>query len=70
MTKQELSDAMDKAATDAMVDLQNTVPQQAYFQVATWWKKHYLSAGHKRLGRVMVSIAKELSGTNITDLDN
>lgn len=27
--------------------------------VAHWWKKHYLKAGHKRLGRILVKIAKE-----------
>jgi len=26
--------------------------------VAGWWKTHYLTAGHKRLGRLLVAQAK------------
>lgn len=48
-----MSEAMDNAAKQAEADLEN-VPQDAVKSVAAWWKKWYMFAGHKRLGRVLV----------------
>jgi hypothetical protein len=31
--------------------------------VARWWKDHYLKAGHKRLGRMVVAFAKAMEKT-------
>lgn len=48
---------MDKAAQDAEKDLENLTGESVH-SVADWWLKWYLTAGHKRLGRLLVSIAK------------
>lgn len=48
---------MDAAAVEAEKDL-STVDQAAVETVAAWWAKWYLKAGHKRLGRLLVKIAK------------
>lgn len=61
---------MDNAAMEAINDLHNSIPQTAYFQVAQWWKRHYLKAGHKRLGRAMVDIAKALEKVGIDKLND
>jgi hypothetical protein len=48
---------MDAAAEEAEKDLA-TVDQTAVMTLATWWLKWYTTAGHKRLGRLLVKIAK------------
>jgi len=49
---------MDAAAKEAEKDLA-TLDQAAVQAIATWWAKWYLKAGHKRLGRIMVRLAKK-----------
>ena len=49
---------MDSAATDAENDL-NNLPHEVVLPVAQWWYKWYMKVGHKRLGRILVSIARE-----------
>jgi hypothetical protein len=49
---------MDTAAGEAEIDLA-TLNQAAVQTVANWWLKWYMKAGHKRLGRIMVKIAKK-----------
>lgn len=44
---------MDQFAADAQNDLVDVDPE-AIEKVATWWKKWYKKAGHKRLGRVLI----------------
>jgi len=51
---------MDAAAEEAERDLA-TVDQAAVKAVAVWWMKWYMKAGHKRLGRIMVKLAKKPS---------
>ena len=48
---------MDAAAKEAEKDLA-TLDQAAVEVVAAWWSKWYATAGHKRLGRMLVRIAK------------
>ena len=48
---------MDAAAGEAEKDLA-TLDQGAVKVIATWWLKWYMTAGHKRLGRILVKIAK------------
>ncbi len=48
---------MDAAAEEAEKDL-GTLDRAAIEAVAAWWLKWYMKAGHKRLGRIMVKIAK------------
>jgi hypothetical protein len=52
---------MDAAAREAEKDLA-TIDQAAVETIAAWWLKWYMAAGHKRLGRLLVRIAK--SGAN------
>lgn len=49
---------MDNAATDAENDLSN-LTDEIVNPMADWWYKWFRKAGHRRLGRILVSIAKE-----------
>ncbi len=49
---------MDNSATDAEEDL-NNLSDEVVFPMADWWYKWFGKAGHKRLGRILVRIAKE-----------
>ena len=49
---------MDNATKEAEAELAKTVSGEAVAQVAEWFAKWYLKAGHKRLGRLLVKIAK------------
>ena len=49
---------MDAAAEEAERDL-STLDQAAVERIAAWWLKWYMKAWHKRLGRIMVKIAKK-----------
>lgn len=48
---------MDAAAEEAEKELA-TLDQKAVEALAAWWLKWYVTAGHKRLGRLLVRIAK------------
>ena len=48
---------MDAAASEAEKELA-TLDQEAVKTVAAWWAKWFMKAGHKRLGRLMVKVAK------------
>ena len=48
---------MDAAAEEAEKDLEN-FDRAAVETLAAWWLKWYMKAGHKRLGRIMVKLAK------------
>jgi hypothetical protein len=50
---------MDAAAGEAEKDLA-TLDQAAVETIAAWWAKWYMKAGHKRLGRIMVKLAKKM----------
>ena len=49
---------MDLAAQRAADEL-DRMNKEAVKTVADWFAKHYLQAGHKRLGRVLVAKSKE-----------
>lgn len=49
---------MDAAAQEAEKDLA-TLDQAAVQTIAVWWSKWFMKAGHKRLGRIMVKLAKK-----------
>lgn len=53
---QEDKDKMDMAAADAEND-SNTVDDNSMQEVATWWRKWYIKAGHKRLARILLQYA-------------
>ena len=44
---------MDEAATAAEKELAG-LDAEAVIAVREWWRKYYLQAGHKRLGRILV----------------
>jgi hypothetical protein len=48
-----MSADMDAAAEAAKKELEE-LPKDAVEVVRTWWKKHYLTAGHKRLARALL----------------
>lgn len=47
---------MDAAAVEAEQDM-NSIPYDAFADVAQWWKKWYPKAGHKRLARILLQYA-------------
>jgi hypothetical protein len=49
--------SFDEAAAIAAEELK-TLPAEQVKIVADWWAKHYMSAGHKRLGRLLVAVSK------------
>jgi hypothetical protein len=49
----------DEAAEAAEKDLRENYDDNEIYIMAKWWKEHYLKAGHKRLGRVLLKVAKE-----------
>ena len=57
-TKEETMQEMNAAAADAendLVDVLADVPDEAVAAIAAWWKKWYMTAGHKRLGRLLMA---------------
>lgn len=50
---------MDEAAQEARGELEQYLNEWRARDVAAWWHKWYMKAGHKRLGRVLVDIAKK-----------
>lgn len=46
----------DTAAAEAKTELLAN-PNWTAKEIAAWWKRWYMTAGHKRLGRVLVKLA-------------
>ena len=55
-SKETVMAEMDSAAEVAGEELVALLlgNEAAVLAVAEWWRKHYLGAGHKRLGRLLV----------------
>lgn len=53
--------AMDEAAVVADAELRQ-MDQRITVPIARWWLSHFGKAGHKRLGRALVALAKEMRG--------
>jgi hypothetical protein len=53
LATQEEMDAAAKAAAADLAVLREQQPEGVALMV-DWWKRHYLAAGHKRLGRVLL----------------
>ncbi len=51
-TPEEMEAAGQRAAADLATLRQEHA--EAVALLAAWWKRHYLAAGHKRLGRVLL----------------
>jgi CRISPR/Cas system CSM-associated protein Csm5 (group 7 of RAMP superfamily) len=54
---EEDKEKMDLAAKEAEKDFEN-LSAKSVEEVASWWKKHYAKAGHKRLGRILLQNSK------------
>ena len=54
---EEDKQGMDNAARGAAIELEAVSPE-AVALVAKWYADWYLSAGHKRLGRLLINVAK------------
>jgi hypothetical protein len=52
---------MDRAAEAAHEELIRNLDSWNARDVAMWWSRWFMRAGHKRLGRGLVDIAKQLS---------
>ncbi len=50
---------MDEAAEQAKIELETNIDNLSARDVAAWWVKWYMKAGHKRLGRVLVGLGKK-----------
>jgi hypothetical protein len=49
---------MDEAAAEAQKELMANLDHWSARVLASCWAKWYLKAGHKRLGRLLVELAK------------
>lgn len=58
MPKDENLREMDEAAEEAKRELMTNVDHWSARALASWWAKWYLRAGHKRLGRLLLELAK------------
>lgn len=59
MPKDEGLREMDQAAESAKAELIANVDHWSARALATWWAKWYLTAGHKRLGRLLIELTKQ-----------
>lgn len=50
---------MDAAAQVAADELHAKLKTWCALDISKWWARHYMTAGHKRLGRILVTVAKE-----------
>jgi hypothetical protein len=50
---------MDDAAAEARKELVAHLEEWTARDVVKWWAGWYLKAGHKRLGRLLVELAKQ-----------
>jgi len=57
-TQEQVSQEMDAAVEIAIAELKK-MPKAVVMPIAEWFFKHFLKAGHKRLGRALVAYVKE-----------
>lgn len=46
----------DAAADEALEEIRENINQWTAKDIAAWWKRWYMTAGHKRLGRILVKL--------------
>jgi hypothetical protein len=56
---EEIMKDMDEAAKQARIELENSIGIWTATELANWWSKWFLKAGHKRLGRMLISVSKD-----------
>ena len=49
---------MDEAADQAKAELEQNLDKLTARDIIAWWSKWYMKTGHKRLGRILVSMGK------------
>ena len=59
MPKDDQLREMDNAAGDAKKELLEHIGQWSARAVAKWWSVWYLTAGHKRLGRILIGLTRK-----------
>ena len=57
-SKDDKNAKMDDAAVQARKELVECLNKWSANDVAAWWKSWYMQTGHKRLGRILVDLAK------------
>ena len=56
---------MDEAAKVAEKEFREDIMNEGTADdMLLWWKKHFSKAGHRRLGRLAVKLAKEVEAKN------
>jgi predicted ATPase len=50
---------MDEAASKALAEIKESISSWSANDLIKWWRKWYLKAGHKRLGRILVALDKK-----------
>ena len=58
-TKEAALELMDSQAELARRELEENFDQWSGRAMILWWNRWYLKAGHKRLGRILVELAKK-----------
>lgn len=58
MAQDEGLQQMDEAAEQAALELVEAIDRWTAHDVVGWWSKWYLKAGHKRLGRILLTQGK------------
>jgi hypothetical protein len=58
MAENAWKEAMDAAAQEAHAELERHLEDWGVRDVALWWQRWYMRAGHKRLGRVLLEAAQ------------
>ena len=51
--------AFDEAAERALAELREHYENWTARDLTSWWARWYLKAGHKRLGRILVSLSRQ-----------
>ena len=54
----EVLNEMNLAAAEAEAEMENKYKDWSAEDLALWFERWYMRAGHKRLGRILVMIAK------------
>ncbi len=65
----ETLDPMDASARSARQELEQSWEKWSVRAVAEWWHRWYPSAGHKRLGRILIDVTgvRRMDGVPLDD---
>ena len=57
-TDEGLMRQMDDAAAQAQTEVEQNIDNLSARDIIRWWSKWYMKTGHKRLGRILVTMGK------------